>query len=260
MIGKALAVATALTLAVPAIAVLTAMSVGANVAQCITAPTSDPTGPATLVEATSPTSAPTGPPGGAASPDRRAGAPARPGCLPALGTNASVVDMPAGTPPDVAAAVRTGLSLVGTPSGWYQLCDKLACYAYGYANSGYPTAAAHWQAMLATGHAHPGDPCPPLGSFVFFDTGRPDGHVSLVVQADPGACDPNTIQVTANEIFDRATGHHGGVYQLSLARLTSMYQGGHGYLGWSPPICAGTLRGAAPTPAPARAVTTSAGG
>ena len=63
MIGKALTVATVLTLAAPAIAVLTAMSVGAHVAQCITAPTSDTTGPATLVEATAPTSAPTGPAG-----------------------------------------------------------------------------------------------------------------------------------------------------------------------------------------------------
>jgi hypothetical protein len=65
--------------------------------------------------------------------------------------------------------------------------------------------------------------------------------VSLVVQADPGRCDPNAIQVTANEIFDAATGNHGGVYELSFARLNRMYLGGHGYLGWSDPICAGAL-------------------
>ena len=91
-----------------------------------------------------------------------------------------------------------------------------------------------------------------MGSFVFFNTGRPDGHVSLVVQADPSGCDPKVIQVTANEIFDGATGNHGGVYQLSLGRLEGMYLGGHGYLGWSDPVCAGALLPAGARPAAAR--------
>ena len=65
--------------------------------------------------------------------------------------------------------------------------------------------------------------------------------MSLVVQADPVHCDPNVIQVTSNEVFDAATGGHGGVYLLSFARLDHMQLGGHGYLGWSPPVCAGAL-------------------
>lgn len=95
--------------------------------------------------------------------------------------------------------------------------------------------------MVDHGYAHPDDRCPPLGSFVFWNTGRPYGHVSLVVQADPMRCDPEHIEVTSNGVFDAATGRHGGVYLLSFARLDHMQLGGRGYLGWSPPICAGAL-------------------
>jgi hypothetical protein len=230
MIGKLLT-GTLLVLTVPALATLTALTVGSSADHCPAAsqPSAAPT-PTFTAEATGPDSGPTSP----------TDAPPA-GCIPDLGAHAAVATVPAGTPTDVAAAVRNGLAYVGVTGGWYQRCDQLACRAYGYANSGYVSAHTHWLAMLATGHAHPGDPCPPLGSFVFFNTGRPDGHVSLVVQADPGRCDHTVIQVTANEIFDHATGNHGGVYQLSLARLEGMYLGGHGYLGWSDPVCAGAL-------------------
>jgi hypothetical protein len=132
--------------------------------------------------ATGPTSAPTPEPSG---PLDTSGV----GCLPGLGTGDVVV--PPGTPHDIATAVRTAMSNVGVTSGWHHLCDRLACRAYGYVGSGYPTAAEHWRQMVATGNAHPGDACPPLGSFVFWRTGRPAGHVSVVVQADPG-CDPKS--------------------------------------------------------------------
>jgi hypothetical protein len=89
-------------------------------------------------------------------------------------------------------------------------------------------------------HAHPDDTCPPLGAFVFWNAGRPFGHVSVVVQADPG-CDATKTLVTANEVFDRATGNSGGVYLLSLAQLDAGYVNGRGYLGWSDPVCAGSL-------------------
>ncbi|WP_051274987.1 transglycosylase SLT domain-containing protein [Cellulomonas sp. URHD0024] len=171
------------------------------------------------------------------------------GCVPDLGSGDVLV--PPGTPTDVATAVRNALAYVGVTSGWRQLCDRLACRAYGYVGSGYLSAKAHWTDMLATGHAHPGDMCPPLGAFTFWNTGRPFGHASLVVQADPG-CDPNKIMLTANEVFDRATGNRGGVYLISLARLRSMYLNGSGYLGWTDPICRGALLPAGTThPAPA---------
>jgi len=174
--------------------------------------------------------------------------PATGGCLPALGDGQVVV--PDGTPVDVATAVRNGLAYVGVTTGWRQLCDRLACRAYGYVGSGFTSAKAHWTAMVASGHAHPGDACPPLGAFTFWNTGRPFGHASLVVQADPG-CDPTKILLTANEVFDSATGNRGGVYLISFARLSGMYLHGHGYLGWSDPICQGALLPAgAPHPAP----------
>lgn len=172
------------------------------------------------------------------------------GCLPDLGTQTTGVTVPDGTPHDVAAAVTTALSYVGVASGWRQLCDRLACRAYGYVGSGYPTARAHWDTLRAAGHARPDDTCPPLGSFVFFNTGRPAGHVSVVVQ-DSVKCDWDQTLVTSNEAFDRATGNRGGVYLLSLARLNAMYLNGNGYLGWTDPICAGTpLPSATVHPAP----------
>jgi hypothetical protein len=176
---------------------------------------------------------PTAPPIPSASDQQPSG-----GCVPQLGGGQVVV--PPGTPADVATAVRNALAYVGVTSGWRQLCDRLACRAYGYVGSGFPSAKAHWAQMLATGHAHPDDPCPPLGAFTFWNTGRPYGHASLVVQADP-ACNPSKILLTANEVFDTATGNHGGVYLISLARLSSMYLHGNGYLGWSDPICQGAL-------------------
>ena len=70
--------------------------------------------------------------------------------------------------------------------------------------------------------------------------GKPAGHVSVVVQADPG-CDPKKTLLTANEVFDAATGNHGGVYLISLAQLNAGYLRGSGYPGWSDPVCAGAL-------------------
>ncbi|MDC7120572.1 lytic transglycosylase domain-containing protein [Cellulomonas fimi] len=161
------------------------------------------------------------------------------GCVPELGDG--TVNVPPGTSDDVATAVSNALAYVGVKSGWDQLCDRLACRAYGYVGSGFTSAKVHWQTMVADGHAHPGDRCPPLGSFVFFETGRPFGHVSIVVRADPGRCDPEQILVTSNSAFDAATGNHGGVYLLSLGRLNSFYLRGSGYLGWSDPVCRGAL-------------------
>jgi hypothetical protein len=239
VIGKALAGAIAVVLVVPAIAALAAFGVGTDAQTCISSvvatagpdqvlPDSQPEDPNPTLDAqvTAPADA---------AADDEAGH----GCLPALGIG--TVQVPPRTPVDVATAVHNALAYVGVKYGWNELCDRLACRAYGYVGSGYVSAKAHWQVMVAHGYAHPGDRCPPLGSFVFWNTGRPYGHVSLVVQADPVGCDPDAIEVTSNGVFDAATGNHGGVYLLSFARLDHMQLGGRGYLGWSPPICAGAL-------------------
>ena len=158
-------------------------------------------------------------------------------CLPG---GAGGVVVPPDSPHDVATAVETALSYVGVRSGWAGLCDRLACRAYGYVGSGYFSAATHWAAMVDEGHAHPDDPCPPLGSFVFFDTGRIFGHVSIVVRTSP-TCDWSQTFVTSNATYDHLTGYDGGVYLTTVAHLDAGYaRRGDGYLGWSDPVCAGT--------------------
>ena len=204
-----------------------------RVAQWSSVPPADATEP---VDGTWPAGSPDHPVPDAVAPLQASGT----GCLPGLGGDAPGVTVPPGTPHDVATAVRTALSYVGVASGWRQLCDRLACRAYGYVGSGYATAKVHWDTMVATGYAHPGDACPPLGAFVFWNTGRPAGHVSVVVQADP-RCDAGKTLVTANGVFDRATGNRGGVYLLTLAQLNAGYLGGNGYLGWSEPVCTGAV-------------------
>jgi hypothetical protein len=160
-------------------------------------------------------------------------------CIPGLGGAGGMV-VPPDSPHDVETAVQTALSYVGVRSGWAGLCDRLACRAYGYVGSGYFSAATHWAAMVDEGHAHPDDPCPPLGSFVFFDTGRIFGHVSIVVRTSP-TCDWSQTFVTSNATYDHLTGYDGGVYLTTVAHLDAGYaRRGDGYLGWSDPVCAGT--------------------
>ena len=161
-----------------------------------------------------------------------------PSCVASLGSVGSVV-VPPGTPRGTADAVRAALALVGTRSGFNNRCDHLACLAYGYGNSGYGTAAAHWRTMVATGHAHPGDHCPPVGSFMFWATRGPEGHVSLVVQSDPG-CDPAKIELVSNDVLNNQTGFTGGVYLVALARIESGFVSRAGYLGWTDPVCVGS--------------------
>ena len=161
-----------------------------------------------------------------------------PACVASLGSVGSVV-VPPGTPRGTADAIRAALALVGTRSGFTNRCDHLACLAYGYGNSGYDTAADHWRTLLATGHAHPGDHCPPAGAFMFWATRGPEGHVSLVVQSDPG-CDPAKIELVSNDVLNSQTGFTGGVYLVTLARIESGFVSRAGYLGWTDPVCAGS--------------------
>lgn len=164
-------------------------------------------------------------------------APDDPGCTPTPGG----AFLPPGGPvsPRVQIALRTAADLVGTRSGWYRKCDKLACRMYGYYNSGYPTATVHWYRLLATGHAHPGARCPPVGSFVFWATASSAGHVAFVVGND-GTCRPQGITVVTNDWGDTHTGATGGVYATTLAGIENGWMTRTGYRGWTDPICAGT--------------------
>lgn len=120
------------------------------------------------------------------------------------------------------------------------MCDRLACRAYGFANSGCVSAAAHWDAMVAGGQAHPADRCPPVGSLTFWTTGTPLGHVAPVVDND-GSCSPDRIKVVSNEVPDRSTGNSGGVYLVTLRQIESGYLRSDHCLGRSEPVCAGPL-------------------
>jgi Transglycosylase SLT domain len=155
-------------------------------------------------------------------------------------TGSPTVSVPAGTTADTAAAVRTSLTYVGLRSGWYRRCDALACRAYGYRNSGYPSASAHWSAMVASNRAHPGDRCPPVGAFVFWQTRHAAGHVALVV-ANDGTCQPQGIRVVTNDWGDTRAGTRGGVYLVTLAEIENGWMNRTGYRGWTDPICAGAL-------------------
>jgi hypothetical protein len=157
-----------------------------------------------------------------------------------LGGPRSAAGTPVTGPASSAPAIQNALSLVGTDSGWYQLCDRLACRAYGHANSGYASAAVHWDAMLAAGFAHPGDRCPPPGSFVFWKTDTADGHVALVATSD-AYCDPSRITLVSNDVLDAERGNIGGVYYVTLARIESGFVASDRYLGWSEPVCAGAM-------------------
>ena len=128
MIGKLLVGGVAVVLVVPAVAVLAASGVGATAQTCISSvvasapadqllPDNQPQDPNPTPTTTA--SDPTAPGGGSGT-----------GCVPALG--AGTVQVPAGTPVDVATAVHNALAYVGVSHGWSELCDKLACRAYGY--------------------------------------------------------------------------------------------------------------------------------
>ena len=161
-----------------------------------------------------------------------------PACMDSLGSAGAVV-LPTGASTNVARAVRIALNSVGQRYGWCNRCDRLVCRAYGYANSGYPTATAHWQAMIATSRAHVRDRCPPVGAFVYWASSQPAGHVALVVQASED-CDPNMIKVVSSDVLDSRTGYHGGIYLVTLAEIENGFVRSNGYRGWSDPVCAGT--------------------
>jgi hypothetical protein len=162
--------------------------------------------------------------------------PCRPEASLACSTATGSVAGPAPRGPNEALAAA--LSMVGTRGGWHRLCDRLVCRAYGYANSGYLTAAAHWTAMSRDALAHPGDRCPPPGSFAFWDTGPGQpGHVALVISR--AGCNPHRITVVSNDVLDDATGSYGGIYHVTLARLEAGFVDPARYLGWSVPVCAG---------------------
>ena len=159
---------------------------------------------------------------------------------PDAGTCGSTVGIgiPTEAGPEVAQMLRTARAYVGLRSGWHGMCDRLACRLYGYGNSGYPTAYAHWSHLRGSGRAHPGHRCPPVGAFVFWTSSSPAGHVATVVGND-GTCWPEGIQLVTNDWGDARTGAWGGVYLVSMAQIENGWMARGNYLGWGEPVCLG---------------------
>jgi hypothetical protein len=107
------------------------------------------------------------------------------------------------------------------PSRCYHRCDHLVAGAWGHSSSGYETAMAHWAAMKAGGHGHPGSRNVPVGALLFYDTGEAAGHVALYLGN--------------NKVLSNDVNGDGGAYIVDASamesgpwRLT--------YLGWSDPV------------------------
>ncbi len=158
-----------------------------------------------------------------------------------ISATGGVVGAVAGDPAEVAAAVQRAQVLARDRSGWLHWCDRLVCRAYGYTNSGYVSAVAHWNAMRQNGLAHPGDRCPPTGAFLFWTTNGPYGHAALVTHADP-TCNPVKTLALTNMIDDKQYGVSGGAYIVTLARIEAGFVARNRYLGWSSPRCSGQGR------------------
>jgi hypothetical protein len=109
-------------------------------------------------------------------------------------------------------------------------CDHLAGEAWGYSSSGYDSAKIHWQTMVATGKAHPGDRNPPVGASLFYDNAGPYGHITTYL---------GDGLLLSNDVNDSKSGVNGGAY---IVPTDFMEKGPWNltYLGWADPIFGGS--------------------
>ncbi|WP_157574625.1 hypothetical protein [Jiangella muralis] len=109
-------------------------------------------------------------------------------------------------------------------SSYYRWCARLAARIHGHPNSGYPTAAAQWDAYQRAGTAVVDGSAPPPGALLFYET-DPSGHVAVYL---------GDGLVVSNDVLDEPTGRLGGVYIVHAAELTD---GAWRlpYLGWAAP-------------------------
>lgn len=72
---------------------------------------------------------------------------------------------------------------VTAPNYWLGRCQAFAGNMAGLAKSGWPNAAAGWAGLLQRGDAHPASSSegmsPPPGAWLYYDTGKTDGHVAV---------------------------------------------------------------------------------
>lgn len=112
----------------------------------------------------------------------------------------------------------------------FNKCDHLAGDIWGYEDaSGYYSAMTHWETAVAQGIAVKEDKEPPLGALLFWDTGRPFGHVATYIG--------NGLIVT------NAGGEYGANVYIYYADWYETV--GYKYLGWAPPVFFGEEPGSA---------------
>lgn len=99
------------------------------------------------------------------------------------------------------------------------LCDHFVGLAYGLPHSGYASARVHWDSTPAALRSN--DTSPPVGALVFWDTGKPAGHVAIVTGHDRSG---NSLVTTTHTNGGRPT-------TMTLASINK----GMSYLGWSKP-------------------------
>lgn len=162
---------------------------------------------------------------GAPAPLDGATAPATPGCDDEYAGYSSVpvADceflLPRQNPRTCQNAVRWALAQVDGPAVWRRRCLNFVAQTYGYDHSGVENAALFWATVPVR---HPPEAAPPAGALVFWDTGKPEGHVAL--SAGDGIVVSNDIQGP------------GTIAAVRLSDLTSRWNAR--YLGWSPPFFA----------------------
>lgn len=112
----------------------------------------------------------------------------------------------------------------------FNKCDHLAGDIWGYEDaSGYLSAKTHWDTAVNQGIAVFDDREPPLGALLFWETGRPFGHVATYIG--------NGMVVT------NAGGEYGSNVYIYYADWYDKV--GYKYLGWAPPVFFGEEPGSA---------------
>lgn len=102
------------------------------------------------------------------------------------------------------------------------LCDHFVGLAYGLPHSGYESAKVHWE-QTPRNLKRPGDNKPPVGALVYWDTGKPYGHVAIVSGYDRNG---EPLVTTTHTNGGRPT-------------VMALSQTGMSYLGWSVPYFGG---------------------
>ncbi|GAA1667616.1 hypothetical protein [Fodinicola feengrottensis] len=135
------------------------------------------------------------------------------------GTTVSCSTSGTGDPNSCSAAVAWAKAHVHTNDNpdYYNYCDRINAWAYGWSASGSTTAYVHWTQIPAS-YKHPGDSSVPAGGLAFFSNGGA-GHTMISIGGG---------NFLSNDI------HGAGTYtQTTIAEIRSTW--GQTYVGWAQP-------------------------